>query len=104
MAFCNAIGYALKMILHFKHKGLKLFFETGSIRKIKTNQEKRLRLILARLEASHDPQDMNLPGLKLHHLDGELGGHWSVWVTGNWRVTFRFQGKDVVDVDYLDYH
>lgn len=98
------MGYTPRMIIHFKHKGLKLFFETSSIRKIKPDHEKRLRLILARLEASHYPQDMNLPGLKLHHLGGDLGGYWSVWVSGNWRIIFRFQGNDAVDVDYLDYH
>ncbi|MBF0419516.1 MAG: type II toxin-antitoxin system RelE/ParE family toxin [Magnetococcales bacterium] len=92
------------MIIHFRHKGLQFFFETGSKRKIKPEHEGRLRVILARLEASHQPEDMNLPGLKLHQLGGELNGHWSVWVSGNWRMTFRFQGKDAVDVDYLDYH
>ncbi|MBF8273184.1 MAG: protein killer protein [Magnetococcales bacterium] len=98
------MGYTSGMITNFKHKGLKLFFETGSIRKNKPDHEKRLRLTLARLEASHYPQDMNLPGLKLHHLGGDLGGYWSVWVSGNWRIVFRFQGNDAVDVDYLDYH
>ncbi|MBF0108037.1 MAG: type II toxin-antitoxin system RelE/ParE family toxin [Magnetococcales bacterium] len=92
------------MIIHFRHKGLKLFFETGSKRKIKPEHEGRLRMILARLEASHQSEDMNLPGLKLHQLGGGLNDHWSVWVSGNWRVTFRFQGNDAVDVDYLDYH
>ncbi|MBF0107936.1 MAG: type II toxin-antitoxin system RelE/ParE family toxin [Magnetococcales bacterium] len=92
------------MIIHFRHKGLKLFFETGSKRKIKPEHEGKLRLILARLEASHQPEDMSLPGLKLHQLGGNLDSHWSVWVSGNWRVTFRFQENDAVDVDYLDYH
>ncbi|MBF0145299.1 MAG: type II toxin-antitoxin system RelE/ParE family toxin [Magnetococcales bacterium] len=92
------------MIIHFRHQGMKLNFETGPRCKIKPEHEGRLRLILARLEAGHDPWDMNLPGLKLHQLDGDLGGHWSVWVSGNWRVTFRFQGNDVVDVDDLDDH
>ncbi|MBF0368542.1 MAG: type II toxin-antitoxin system RelE/ParE family toxin [Magnetococcales bacterium] len=92
------------MIRHFRHKGLRAFFETGSKRKIKPEHLKRLRVILARLEASGSPEDMDLPGLGLHALGGSLKGHYAVSVSGNWRVTFRFEGKDAVDVDYLDYH
>jgi len=67
-------------------------------------QSSRLRLILARLDASAEPRDMNLPGLRLHPLKGPLKGAWAVDVSGNWRVVFRFEGKDAVDVDYVDYH
>jgi toxin HigB-1 len=59
---------------------------------------------LARLDASTEPRDMNLPGLRLHPLKGPLKGAWAVDVRFNWRVIFRFEGKDAVDVDYLDYH
>ena len=59
---------------------------------------------MARLNASADPRDMNLPGLRLHPLKGQLKGAWAVVVSGNWRVVVRFEGKDAVDVDYVDYH
>jgi len=59
---------------------------------------------MARLDASLDPQDMKLPGLDLHALKGPYAGFWAVSVSGNWRVIFRFEGDNVVDVDYLDYH
>ncbi len=92
------------MIARFWHKGLKTLFETGSERGVQPRHVKRLRLILACLNASRSPRDMNLPGLALHTLKGKLGGHCAVSVSGNWRVIFRFEGRDAVDVDYLDYH
>jgi proteic killer suppression protein len=61
-------------------------------------------LILARLDASAEPRDMNLPGLRLHPLKGRSKGAWAVDVSGNWRVVFRFEDRDAVDVDYTDYH
>jgi proteic killer suppression protein len=98
------MGYDEKVIAGFRHKGLKVLFETGSGRGVKPEHLNRLRLILARLHASHSPRDMNLPGLDLHGLKGKLKGHHAVSVSGNWRVTFRFEGPDAMDVDYLDYH
>ena len=92
------------MIARFRHKGLKALFETGSHRGVQPAHVRRLRLILARLDASRSAQDMNLPGLALHTLKGKLGGHHAVSVSGNWRVTFHFEGPNAVDVDYLDYH
>ncbi|MDZ7789260.1 MAG: type II toxin-antitoxin system RelE/ParE family toxin [Xanthomonadales bacterium] len=92
------------MIRSFKHKGLKRFFETGSVSGIQAAHARRLRLILGRLNAATQPQDMNLPGLRLHPLKGSRSGTWAVDVSGNWRVTFRFQGKDAEVVEYEDYH
>lgn len=92
------------MIRTFKHKGLETFFLTGSTKGIQAKHAKRLRLILGRLHASTQVQDMNLPGLKLHSLTGKRSGTWSVWVSGNWRVTFRFAGEDAEVVNYEDYH
>jgi proteic killer suppression protein len=80
------------------------FYETGSKAGIQAKHTDRIRLILARLNASHEPRDMNLPGLRLHSLSGEYQGYWAVDVSGNWRIVFRFEGQDVIDVDYLDYH
>lgn len=92
------------MIRSFKHKGLKRFFETGNAAGIQAAHARRLRLILGRLHAATQPQDMNLPGLRLHPLKGSRAGTWAVDVSGNWRVTFRFRGKDAEVVDYEDYH
>ena len=60
--------------------------------------------ILARLNASAGPDDMNLPGFRLHRLRGDLAGFWAVTVRANWRIVFRFEDGQAVDVDYLDYH
>ena len=70
----------------------------------KAEQAPKLARILDRLDASISPRDMNLPGFRLHLLRGKEKGTWSVWVNGNWRVTFRFEGEDAVVVDYHDYH
>ena len=92
------------MITSFKHKGLERFFSTGSKAGIQPKHAERLRLILGRLNAATSPQDMNLPGVELHELRGNRKGSWSARVSGNWRVTFAFDGKNAVDVDYEDYH
>ena len=92
------------MIRSFKHKGLEKHFTKGAASGIQSAHRKRLRLILGRLSASTSPQDMDLPGLYLHQLRGKYRGRWSVRVSGNWRVTFKFDGPDAVDVDCEDYH
>jgi len=92
------------MIVSFKHRGLERFFESGTTRGIQAKHAKRIRMILARLSASTSPQDMNLPGLVLHELTGPRQGTWSVRVSGNWRITFAFDGVDACDVDLEDYH
>jgi len=92
------------MIRNFRHKGLKKLYEEGSQQGVRPDHVNRLRLILARLDASQSPADMDLPGLHLHPLKGELQGIWAVSVSGNWRVIFRFEENNAVDVDYLDYH
>ncbi len=92
------------MIKSFKHKGLEVFFYDGSSKGINAQHEGKLGRILDRLDASENPQDMNLPGFRLHELKGKAKGTWSAWVNGNWRVTFRFDGNDVIVVDYRDYH
>jgi proteic killer suppression protein len=92
------------MIKSFKHKGLKKLYESGSKKGVKPEHATRLRLILARLDASANAEDMNLPGLELHPMKGSLKGFWSVPVSGNWRVIFRFENGNATDVDDLDYH
>ena len=92
------------MIKSFKHKGLERFFLRGTKAGIQPQHAERLRVILARLHASTRPQDMRLPGLDLHELQGDRKGTWAVKVSGNWRVTFVFRGADAESVDYEDYH
>ena len=92
------------MIKSFRHKGPERFFREGSKAGIQPKHEKRLRLQLGRLDAAKSAADMNLPGWKWLALTHDLKGHWSVWVNGNWRLTFTFEGSDAVLVDYQDYH
>ncbi len=89
------------MIRSFRHKGLQQFFETGSKAGIQPAHAPRLRLQLAKLDSAKSEKDMSLPGWRLHRLST---GHWSVWVNGNWRVTFGFVDGDAFLIDYQDYH
>jgi len=92
------------MILSFKHKGLKKYYETGSTAGIQPNHEKRIRLILAALDTAQMIDDMDLPGFDLHPLRGDRRGIWSISVSGNWRVTFKFEEGNAQIVNYEDYH
>ncbi|HNT63776.1 MAG TPA: type II toxin-antitoxin system RelE/ParE family toxin [Candidatus Desulfobacillus denitrificans] len=92
------------MIKTFRHKGLETFFRTGSKAGIQPAHAKRLKAQLAKLDTSKGPEDMAMPGWKLHPLMHDLAGHWAVWVSGNWRMTFTFENGDAVLVDYRDYH
>jgi toxin HigB-1 len=92
------------MIKSFQHKGLERFFYDGDRRGIQAQHAQRITDILDRLDASVVVQDMNYPGSGLHQLKGTLKNHWSVRVSGNWRITFRFQDGNAYVVDYQDYH
>jgi proteic killer suppression protein len=92
------------VIRKIRHKGLKKLYEEDSAAKVNPDHVDKLRRILARLDASSKPQDMNLPGYRLHKLKGKYEGFWAVDVSGNWRVVFRFEGGDATDVDFVDYH
>jgi len=92
------------MIKSFKHKGLERFYIRGTTAGIQAAHAKKLRLILSNLDQAESPDDMDLPGLRLHELKGDRKGIWSVSVSGNWRVTFRFNGRDAEIVNYEDYH
>jgi len=91
-------------IVGFRHKGLERFFSMGMKSGIQPKHADLLRVILGRLNVATNAQDMNLPGLDLHELHGPRKGTWAVKVSGNWRITFAFAGKDVNGVDYEDYH
>lgn len=92
------------MIKSFRHKGLEDFFYIGTRKGIITEHSSRLARILDRLDASTAVKDMDLPGFRLHRLKGKEKVIWSVWVSGNWRVTFYFKRGDAYVVDYRDYH
>lgn len=89
------------MIKSFRHRGLEAFFTSGSKAGIQPHHVARLGRQLKQLDRAKAPEDMNLPGWKLHPLST---GHWSVWVNGNWRLTFDFEDGDAILVDYRDYH
>jgi toxin HigB-1 len=92
------------MIASFRHKGLKLLFEKGDPRRVRPDHADRIGRILARLEEASEVGNMSLPGFRLHPFKGDLAGYWSVTVSGNWRIIFRFEGGDASDVDLIDYH
>ncbi|MEZ5690660.1 MAG: type II toxin-antitoxin system RelE/ParE family toxin [Rickettsiales bacterium] len=86
------------------HKGLMVFFETGSTAGIQVKHAKRITNILALLNEAKAVQDMNILGYNLHQLKGNTKGLYSVKVSGNWRITFRFENGNAYIVNYLDYH
>jgi proteic killer suppression protein len=92
------------MIKAFRHDGLEKFFLKGSKAGIQPKHAKKLTLQLTQLDAATSAADMNLPGWDWHPLGKNLDGHWAVSVNGNWRLTFTFEGKDAILVDYQDYH
>jgi proteic killer suppression protein len=93
------------VIRTFRHKGLKRLFEGSDPRGVPSQLAPKLRRMLAQLNVSEAPDDMDgVPGWRLHPLKGDRAGQWSVTVTGNLRIVFRFEGKNVFDVDLVDYH
>ncbi len=92
------------MIVSFRHKGLKLFYEKGDRRRLRPEYADKIERILARLDEATEPANMGLPGFRLHPLKGDLAGYWSVGVSGNWRIVFRFDGAHACNVDLSDYH
>ena len=92
------------MIKGFRHKGLQKFFFDGTKKGIQAKHAEKLADILDQLNAASEIQDMNFPGSELHPLKGDLRGSWSVKVSGNWRMIFRFEKGEALDVDYVDYH
>jgi toxin HigB-1 len=92
------------MIKTFRHKGLQAFFETGSKAGIQPQHAGKLRLLLTALDNARQADDMNVPNWKLHPLLGNLDGHYSLTVSGNWRLTFKFDGENAEQLDYQDYH
>jgi toxin HigB-1 len=92
------------MIVSFRHKGLRQFFEQNDRKLLQANMIERIMLILTTLHASQRIESMRLPSFRLHPLKGEWAGFWSVTVRANWRIVFRFEDGKAFDVDFLDYH
>lgn len=92
------------MIKGFRHKGLQRLYEKNERKGLPAASIDKISRILARLDIATNIEHMDIPGLKLHPLKGDLKDFWSVWVTGNWRIVFRFDGANVIDVDLIDYH
>ena len=92
------------MIQSFRHKGLRRFFDTGSLAGIQPHHAQRLRMQLAALDTATTTQDMNIPGFRLHALKGAERGRWSIWVNASWRLTFEFREGHAYIVNYEDYH
>lgn len=92
------------MIRNFRHKGLGRFFTHSDRRGIDANLSDRIRRMLDQLDASIAPEDMNLPGFGFHGLSGNRKGTYAVSASGNWRITFRFESGDAIDVNLEDYH
>lgn len=92
------------MIKSFRHKGLCKLFDAGNTSGIQASHAKRLRMQLAALDTAQSIEDMDIPGYRLHPLRGAMRGRWSIWVNGNWRLTFEFQNGNAYVLDYEDYH
>ena len=103
--YCEPLHSTILLVIRsFRHAGLEKFFLTGSKAGIQPKHAIRLEEQLAVLNVARRPEQMNVPGWNLHPLKGNLSGHWSVKVSGNWRLTFGFTGEDAILVDYRDYH
>jgi proteic killer suppression protein len=92
------------MIRGFRHRGLKRLFERGDRSLIRPDMLDKVENILPCLTRASLPEHMNLPGFRLHPLKGGRAGQWAVTVRANWRIVWRFDGPDVLDVDLIDYH
>ena len=90
--------------MRIRHKGLRALHERDDSGRLTAGQVPRLRRILFRLQEATDPASADSPGFRLHPLKGDRTGQWSVRVSGNWRVVFRFEDGEAVDVDLVDYH
>lgn len=90
--------------MSFQHKGLEALYRTGSKRGVRADHVPKLRRILLALDVAQSESDLTIPSFRTHLLKGDKAGRWSIWVNGNWRVTFRFIKADVELVDYEDYH
>jgi len=99
-----ATRYTVSVIKSFKHKGLRRYYETGNKSGIQAKHAARLRLQLAVLDTARVIDDIDVPGYRLHPLKGRENARWSIWISGNWRLTFEFRDGNAYVLDYEDYH
>lgn len=92
------------MIINFRHRGLKRFYENDDASKLPADMIERIRGILAILDQAANLGAVDRPSLRLHQLKGDLKGFHAVTVRANWRIVFRFDGENICDVDFVDYH
>jgi proteic killer suppression protein len=92
------------MIRSFRNRGLREYFETGNARRLSVQNPDRIRRILVALHAAARPENMNVPGFRFHALKGREKGRYAVDASGNWRITFGWDGNDAIEVDLEDYH
>ena len=100
----RATCYNSGVIKSFRHKGLRRLYETGSTAGVQANHERRLRMQLVALDTAQCIEDMDMPGFRLHPMNGKEKRRWSIWVNGNWRITFEFREGNAYVLDYEDYH
>lgn len=101
---CGVTRYTSTVIVSFRHKGLEQLYRDGSKRGVQPAHVPKLLRVLSTLDVAATAADLALPSFRTHELKGGRAGYWSIWVNGNWRVTFRFTGTDVELVDYQDHH
>lgn len=92
------------MIVSFRHKGLRRFFEDDDRSKLSPELVERIRDLLTALDSARSIKELDRPSFRLHALKGDLKGYWAVTVRANWRVIFRIDDGDVSNVDLVDYH
>jgi proteic killer suppression protein len=96
--------YSERVILSFRHKGLEKLYCEGTKKGVQADHVPKLLRILSALDVAQGPDDLTIPSLRTQRLKGDLAGYYSIWVNGNWRITFRFIESDPELVDYQDYH
>ena len=96
--------YGILMLKTFRHRGLRRLFESDDTSRVRADQLRRIRDVRAHLDEARHPSDLSLPGYRLHPLRGGLKGYWSVTISGNWRIIFRFENGDAFEADLVDYH
>lgn len=92
------------MIRSFKHKGLEKFFRHNDRSGLNSPHCDRIGRLLDATEDAEAPEELNIPGYGLHKLTGNKKDFWSLKVSGNWRITFKFEGGHALEVNLEDYH
>ncbi len=92
------------MIRRFQHRGLKILYDKDDRRGVNSQLVEKTARVLARLDVATQPEQLKLLGFGLHRLEGDLAGYWTIAVRGDWRIIFRFDAGNAIDVDLVEYH